>query len=113
MKRPTKPLTVRLRLPIHSDIEKKAEELGLDKSDVARQFILEGLNFSERLATLERNLHLIAERLLEQNQELQRIQHQNQLTQRWINASTAVFIGYAEGTSPNEGAAKWNTLKEK
>lgn len=113
MKPQTKPLTVRLRLPIHTEIEKKAEELGLDKSDVARQYILEGLNFSERLGVLERNFHLVAERLLEQAQEFERLQEHNKQIERWIDASTAVFIAYADGTSPEEGAAQWKTQKQK
>ena len=55
----------------------------------------------------------VSERLLIVTQELQKLQHQGERTQRWIDASTSVFIAYAEKTTPEAGSAKWQATKER
>ncbi len=113
MKIPTKPLTVRLRSEVHSDILKRAAALQVDRSDVARQLIFDGLNHSDHLGTLGAKLAEVSERLLVLTQEIQRLHQQSEKTQRWVNASTPVFMSYAEGISLEEAKAKWNQIKER
>lgn len=113
MKTPTKPLTVRLRPEVYSDIQKRAAALQVDRSDVARQLILDGLNHAEHIAALGAKLAEVSERLLILTQETQRIHQQAHKTQKWVNASTPVFMSYAEGTSLEEATAKWNRIKER
>ena len=113
MPNPTEPLTFRVDLEVHADLTKKARSHGLKKSDIARQYILEGLQGSERLADYQRKLDEVSERLLIVTQELQKLREQGERTQRWIDASTSVFIAYAEKTTPEAGAAKWQATKER
>ena len=113
MPKPTEPLTFRVDLEVHADLTKKARSHGLKKSYIARQYILEGLQGSERLADYQRKLDEVSERLLIVTQELQKLREQGERTQRWIDASTSVFIAYAEKTTPEVGAAKWQATKER
>ena len=113
MPKTTEPLTFRVDLEVHSDLAKKALIHGVKKSDIARQYVLEGLHASERLADYQRKLEEVSERLLIVTQELQKLQHQGERTQRWIDASTSVFIAYAEKTTPEAGSVKWQATKER
>lgn len=108
----TLPLSLRLDVDVHSDLQKKADHLGVKKSDLARRYIVEGLQFGQDIALIHKRLEQAQEQLLILTQELQRIQKQNECTERYIHASTSVFIAYAEGTTPEDGARKWENLKK-
>ena len=47
MKPTTKPLTVRLRLPVHAELDKRADAMGNDKAEIVRQLIIDGLQSNE------------------------------------------------------------------
>lgn len=112
MKHPTKPLTVRLRLPIHADLDKRADALGVDKADIVRQLIIDGLRTDEHLALLDRQLEEFSERILEQNQEIQKLQALAIETKKWIDSSTIVFMAYAGSMTPEEAHSKWEEHKQ-
>ena len=111
MKPTTKPLTVRLRLPVHAELDKRADAMGNDKAEIVRQLIIDGLQSNEHFTDLKRQLEEISERLLAQTQELQRLQQQALQTKDWIDLATTVFIAYAGGVTQEEAAAEWEEKK--
>ena len=113
MPKPTEPLTFRVDLEVHADLTKKARSHGLKKSDIARQYILEGLQGSERLADFQRRMEEVSERLLVVTQELQELQQQGARTQRWIDVSHSIFVACAEKITADDALAKWNATKAK
>jgi hypothetical protein len=113
MAKPTEPLTFRVDLEVHSALTKKAHIRGVKKSDIARQYILEGLQASERLADHQRKLEEVSERLLILTQELQKLQQQGERTQRWIDQSNVLLISRADGIPYDEAMAEWTAIKSK
>jgi hypothetical protein len=113
MPKPTEPLTFRVDLEVHADLTKKARSHGLKKSDIARQYIFEGLQGSERLADYQRKLDEVSERLLIVTQELQKLREQGERTQRWIDAAAAIIMAYSEETSAEAAKDKWDNIKDK
>jgi hypothetical protein len=113
MAKATEPLTFRVDLEVHSDLSKKAQIHGVKKSELARQYILEGLHASQRLAEFQRKLEEVSERMLIVTQELQRLRQQEGLTQRWIDLSNALLISRADGKTFDQAMQEWNTIKAK
>ena len=113
MSKPTEPLTFRVDLDVHANLAKKALIHGTRKSDIARQYILEGLQGSERLADFQSELEEVSERLLIVTQELQKLREQGERTQRWIDAAAAIIMAYSEETNAKVAKAKWDNLKDK
>ena len=113
MAKTTEPLTFRVDLEVHSDLAKKALIHGVKKSDIARQYVLEGLQASERLADYQRKLEEVSERLLIVTQELQKLQHQGEQTQRWIDRSNILLLSRADGISYEKAEKEWKDIKAK
>jgi hypothetical protein len=111
MKPATKPLTVRLRLPIHAELDKRADAMGNDKAEIVRQLIIDGLQSNEHFADLKRQLQDISERLLAQTQEIQRLQKHALEAKDWTDLATTFFIAYASGITQEEAAAEWERKK--